>query len=149
MWAMHVGNPFTKTKRENEREEAILDAHQSERATREATRAAAYQSSVRREDQQRGLRDAPGGIQKKSNLAERSKYQFEADSEDEAMEEEIDQNLDALGGAAKRLNQLGRAMGEEVDSQNKHIGNIMGKADRVDDQIALNRGRLDRIEKRG
>lgn len=146
---MHVGNPFTKTKRENEREEAILDQHQSERSEREATRAAAYQSSARREEHGRSLRDAPTGVQKKGSLAERSKYQFEADSEDEQMEDEIDQNLDALGGAAKRLNQLGRAMGQEVDSQNEHIGRIVGKADRVDDQIALNRGRLDRIERRG
>lgn len=86
---------------------------------------------------------------KKGNLAERSKYQFEADSEDEAMEDEIDANLDALGGAAKRLNMLGRAMGDEVDKQNVIISGVASKADRVDDGIALNRGRLDRIEKRG
>lgn len=50
----------------------------------------------------------------KSTLADRAKYQFEADSEDDEMENEIDSNLDALHGAAKRLNALGRAMGEEV-----------------------------------
>jgi len=47
--------------------------------------------------------------------------------------------------AAKRLNQLGRAMGSEVDTQNKHIDRIISKTDKVDDQIALNRARLDRI----
>jgi hypothetical protein len=47
--------------------------------------------------------------------------------------------------AAKRLNQLGRAMGTEVESQNKHIDTIIGKTDKVDDQIAMNRARLDRI----
>lgn len=36
----------------------------------------------------------------KGSLAERAKYQFEADSEDEAMEEEIDANIDLLHGAA-------------------------------------------------
>lgn len=41
---------------------------------------------------------------------------------DDEMENEIDSNLDQLHGAAKRLNQLGRAMGEETDTQNKHIG---------------------------
>lgn len=91
-----------------------------------------------------GLNKATGGP-KKTSLAERSKYQFEADSEDEQMEDEIDQNLDLLHGAAGRLKQLSLAMGEEVDAQNKHIERIGGKVDKVDDEIALNRSRLDRI----
>jgi protein transport protein SEC9 len=36
-------------------------------------------------------------------------------------------------------------MGSEVDTQNKHIDRIISKTDKVDDQIALNRARLDRI----
>lgn len=43
------------------------------------------------------------------------------------------------------LNALSRAVGEEVDTQNVHIGRIIGKTDKVDDQIAMNRARLDRI----
>jgi hypothetical protein len=54
--------------------------------------------------------------------------------------------IDALHGAAKRLHHLGRAMGEEVDTQNKHIDRITGKTDKVDDQIAMNRARLERIK---
>lgn len=61
------------------------------------------------------------------------------------MENEIEGNLDALHGAAKRLNHLGRAMGEEVDTQNKHIDRIIQKTDKVDDQIASNRAKLERI----
>jgi hypothetical protein len=30
-------------------------------------------------------------------------------------------------------------MGQEVDTQNKHIERITGKTDKVDDQIAMNR----------
>jgi len=85
-------------------------------------------------------------IHKKQSLAERAKYQFEADSEDEEMENEIDNNLDMLHGATTRLKHLGLAMGEEVDSQNRHIERIGGKVDKVDDEIALNRSRLDRIK---
>lgn len=143
---MHVGNPFGKGRRERERDDMIISQHHSERQEREATRAAAYQSSARRDEQNRELNGPSGATVKKGNLAERSKYQFEADSEDEQMEDEIDQNLDTLGGAAKRLNQLGRAMGDEVDNQNKHIDRIVGKADRVDDGILMNRSRLDRIK---
>jgi len=54
--------------------------------------------------------------------------------------------IDALHGAAKRLRHLGQAMGEEVDTQNKHIDRITGKTDKVDDQIAMNRARLERIK---
>lgn len=61
------------------------------------------------------------------------------------MENEIDANLDALHGAAKRLNHLGRAMGEEVDRQNVHIDRITKKTDQVDDQIASNRAKLEVI----
>ena len=46
---------------------------------------------------------------------------------------------------ARNLNQLGRAMGEEVDNQNTHITRITGKTDSVDDKIARNRLKLDRI----
>jgi hypothetical protein len=52
---------------------------------------------------------------------------------------------DALHGMAKNLNHLGRAMGEEVDKQNTHITRITGKTDQVDDKIARNRLKLDRI----
>lgn len=47
------------------------------------------------------------------------------------MENEIDSNLDALHGAAKRLNTLGRAMGQEVETQNKHLARIDAKTDKV------------------
>lgn len=128
MWAMKVDNPFTKGKKARERDEEIMNIHHTERERRDATRQAAWASQNRAQETARDLRGGPGGAEKKrQNLAERSKYQFEADSEDEAMEDEIDQNLDALHGAAGRLNQLGRAMGNEVDVQNKHIDRIAGK----------------------
>lgn len=44
------------------------------------------------------------------------------------------------------LNRLGQAMGNEIDSQNKHIDRIIKKTDKVDDEIAVNRARLDRIK---
>lgn len=43
------------------------------------------------------------------------------------MENEIDANLDALGGAASRLNKLARATGEEVSRQNDIIDGITNK----------------------
>ncbi len=44
------------------------------------------------------------------------------------------------------MNALGKAMGEEINSQNKHLNRVIDKTDKVDDQIAVNRARLDRIK---
>jgi len=43
------------------------------------------------------------------------------------MENEIDDNLEALHGAAGKLKGLASAMGREVDKQNEHIIRITGK----------------------
>ncbi|KAE9991023.1 hypothetical protein EG327_000625 [Venturia inaequalis] len=147
MFAVHVANPFTSAKRTRQREEEVLRLARDDRERRDQTRAAAWDSQARQSEVQRDLnrQGAPKQIGKQS-LADRAKFQFEADSEDEEMEGEIDQNIDLLHGATTRLKNLGLAMGQEVDSQNKHIERIGGKVDKVDDEIALNRNRLDRIK---
>jgi hypothetical protein len=110
----------------------------------------------------KGFEDTPSGTKTKTSLAERAKYQFEADSEDDAMEDEIDRNLDDLSGAAKRLNLLARATGEEVEAQNKLITTIAEKvgllilvrflpwltlrqSDRFDDRLHFQTEKLKRI----
>ncbi|PBP27045.1 transporter sec9 [Diplocarpon rosae] len=148
MFAVHVSNPFTASSRRAARDEEILEKHRMEREERDNTRAAAFGTQQRMERAFKELQPGDVGYrapQTKASLAERSKYQFEADSEDDEMENEIDSNLDALGHAAGRLNALARATGKEVDEQNKHIDSIIKKSDRVDDQIRMNRARLDRI----
>ncbi|KUJ24086.1 uncharacterized protein LY89DRAFT_713014 [Mollisia scopiformis] len=148
MFAVHVSNPFTASSRRAERDQEIIEKHRQEREQRDATRQAAFGTQQRMERAFSELQPGDVGYrapQTKASLAERSKYQFEADSEDDEMENEIDSNLDALGHAAGRLNALARATGKEVDEQNKHIDRIIQKSDRVDDQIAMNRARLDRI----
>jgi hypothetical protein len=88
----------------------------------------------------------PTASVKKSTLAERAKFQFEADSEDE--EEEVLESDAHLCPAAKHLRELGRSMALEPESQN-HIscrGFNSKDISRVDDQIKMNRARLDRIK---
>lgn len=149
MFAVHVANPFTSASRKAARDQDIMDKHRAEREQRDATRQAAFGTQQRMEGAFKDLQPGEPGYRSraptKASLAERAKYQFEADSEDDEMENEIDNNLDALHGAAGRLNLLARATGQEVDQQNKHIDRIIQKSDRVDDQIAMNRARLDRI----
>jgi protein transport protein SEC9 len=130
MFAVHVNNPFNAKQRQMEKDEKIMNRHRLEREQREATREQAFKAGQRMNQNFKGLDDGygpgAGGI-RKTNLAERSKYQFEADSDDDRMEDEIDKNLDDLSGAAKRLNLLAKATGEEIESQNRLIERIGDK----------------------
>jgi hypothetical protein len=127
MFAVHVSNPFTASSRRADRDEEIIEKHRAEREQREATRAAAFGSQQRMEQAFKDVRPSAQTAQGKASLAERSKYQFEADSEDEEMENEIDANLDALSGATSRLHTLAQATGKEVDAQNVNIDTIIKK----------------------
>ena len=129
MFAVHVNNPFTAKDRRIRDEDKIMDRHRLEREQRESTREAAFQSNQRMNQNFKGLNDGTQGGSglPKASLAERAKYQFEADSDDDRMEDEIERNIDELGGAAKRLNKLARAMGEETDAQNAQLLKIADK----------------------
>ncbi|WPH02392.1 Hypothetical protein R9X50_00525500 [Acrodontium crateriforme] len=144
MFAVHVANPFLAKKRAAAADQLALEKNQDMRRTQEATNAEASRSAQRQAETERTLRGS-GSTTLKQSLANRGKYQFEADSEDEAMENEIDENLEATFRGAQMLNRLGQAMGNEIDSQNKHIDRIIKKTDKVDDEIAVNRARLERI----
>ncbi|RDL34523.1 Uncharacterized protein BP5553_07651 [Venustampulla echinocandica] len=148
MFAVHVSNPFTASSRKAARDEEIIEKHRIERELRDGTRSAAFASQQRMERSFKDLQPGDPGYRPqhtKASLAERSRFQFEADSEDEDMENEIDANLDQLGNAAGRLNALARATGTEVEEQNKLLDRVMTKTNNVDDQIVMNRARLDRI----
>lgn len=69
-----------------------METHRQEREQRDATRKAAWDSTARNEGINRSLQGM-SGPGKKGTLADRAKYQFEADSEDDEMENEIDGNL--------------------------------------------------------
>jgi hypothetical protein len=124
MFAVHVSNPFTASSRRANRDQEIIEKHQAEREQREATRKAGYASQQRMENAFREVRPGEQPQRSKASLAERAKYQFEADSEDDEMENDIVSNLDALGGAAGRLNALARATGAEVDAQNTTLDRV-------------------------
>ncbi|KAK0204510.1 protein transporter SEC9 [Desarmillaria ectypa] len=67
--------------------------------------------------------------------AHRARYQFEATASDDELENELDDNLDEIGDATKRLKALGMAMGQELESQNTRIDNISGKTEGLDDKL--------------
>ena len=88
MFAVHVSNPFTAESRTRRADEDVLEKHQLERAQREATRRAGYDTDQRMQKTFKDIsKEGPNAAEKKqASLAERAKYQFEADSEDDEME---------------------------------------------------------------
>ncbi len=128
MFAVHVSNPFTGASRRQQRDNDVLEKHQTDRILREATRREGYESDQRLQKAFKDMDSSSGGSKlPKTSLAERAKYQFEADEEDEQMENEIDSNIDALHGAATRLNGLAKATGKELEEQNRHLKRINDK----------------------
>ncbi|RDW78996.1 putative plasma membrane SNARE protein (Sec9) [Aspergillus mulundensis] len=147
MFAVHVSNPFTSAQRKRDRDQRVMDNHRQVRDAQAGTRSEAFKTNQRMEQTFREIEREDRKINKpyKASVTERAKYQFEADSEDEAMEDEIEQNLNLISSATGRLNLLAKATGHELDEQNRHLERIMGKSENVDDQLAMNRARLDRI----
>ncbi|KAL5341142.1 hypothetical protein BJX70DRAFT_386950 [Aspergillus crustosus] len=147
MFAVHVSNPFTSGQRRRERDDKVLNTHRADRDAQAGTRSAAFQANQRMDRTFRDIERESNKVPKpkKQSVTERAKYQFEADSEDDAMEDEIESNLNLLSGATGRLNLLAKATGRELDEQNSHLERIMNKSENVDEQLAMNRARLDRI----
>ncbi|BFZ62190.1 Protein transport protein S9 plasma membrane t-SNARE [Saitoella coloradoensis] len=147
MFAVHVAKPWGRAKRQEEEELRITERHEAERNEREANRKYAYDSQ-RRVDAAlsgQGQGKTTWAERKQASLAERSKYQFEADEQDDEVEKEIDSNLDTLSGVASRLRGLAVATNEEITMQNAKLDRIGDKGDNLDTRMHLNTERLKRI----
>ncbi|KAL0577982.1 Protein transport protein S9 plasma membrane t-SNARE [Marasmius crinis-equi] len=144
---------FNKDAKRRAKEAQIQERYDEERAERERTlmdvretqnrlgRAATYGRGGDDEEDLVGGPGSPGGgsgrfrkteDQRRAQRAQNSRYQFEATASDDELEDEIDDNLDELGEATKRLKALGMAMGSELGTQNTRIDNITSKTDRLD-----------------
>lgn len=144
MFAVHVGNPFTAKERQRAADQEVMSRHRAERDEREATRRDGYSSNTRMESTFREL-DRP--MQRRA--ARKKDYgKFNLDDEEGAdeLEDQIDDGIDELEVQVSMMNRVGRAIGKEVDSQNKSIDRIMDKSDAVDDATRMNRERLARIK---
>ncbi|CAA21094.1 SNAP-25 homologue, t-SNARE component Sec9 [Schizosaccharomyces pombe] len=147
MFAIHVPKPWGKAKRVAAEEARLAAKRDAERQDEMLNRQFAYRSQ-KRIDQ--AMKDNMKSNKKKGDskgvsILERSHYQFEPDAEDDAMEKEIDGNLDQIGALATRLKGLAYATGQEIDSQNARLGSIHDKSDRLDTDVYLNVERLRHI----
>lgn len=146
-----VGNPFTKQKKKEAYERQITARHEKEREERDQNRKFMYETQQRVGDAIEGRgkfkssTSSQGGPPGR-NLAQRARYQFEADSEDDELEDGIDQGLDELHGVAGRLKNLAIAMGDEVNVSNKKIDQLVNKTERVDTKLHLGTHKLSKIK---
>lgn len=126
MFAVHVGNPFTSKQRQAKADEEILARHRSEREQREATRRDGYAATQRMEQNMRQLGVGGAGRQQ-GRKKDYGKFNLDDEEGADELEDQIDDGLTELEGQVKMMNMVGRAIGQEVDAQNKQIDRIMGK----------------------
>jgi hypothetical protein len=88
----------------------------------------------------RGKQRSEGALSARKE--QRKRYQFDATASDDEVEDELDDNLDEIGEAAKRLKALGMTMGDELDKQVQRIKRIEEKTVDVDGRIYRNTERV-------
>ncbi|KAH6610961.1 hypothetical protein Trco_000981 [Trichoderma cornu-damae] len=120
MFAVHVGNPFTSKQRQAKADEEILARHRSEREQREITRRDGYAATQRMEQNMRQL-GATGTGRQQGRKKDYGKFNLDDEEGADELEDQIDDGLTELEGQVKMMNMVGRAIGQEVDAQNKQI----------------------------
>ncbi|KAJ4272382.1 Protein transport protein S9 plasma membrane t-SNARE [Fusarium torreyae] len=157
MFAVHVSNPFTSKQRKLKADEEVMSRHRSEREQREATRRDGFQANQRMEGNFREMNSA-GRPRQQPRKKDYGKFNLEDEEGADEIEDQIDDGITELEGQVSMMNMVGRAIGKEVDTQNKQIDRIMNKAsyflhgliimisDAVDDATRMNRERLARIK---
>lgn len=139
-----VKNPFTRSKREQRELERLRQDQAEHMAEREEIRQFEYESNARLEQAQRRSErvSANAGFRRGRTESDRRKYQFEADEEDDAVEDEIDENLDGISDFTARLKNMALTMNEELDSQNKRIDKMTKKVDPLNEKLAMTTHKL-------
>ncbi|KAL3961598.1 hypothetical protein ACCO45_003121 [Purpureocillium lilacinum] len=144
MFAVHVGNPFTSKQRQQKADDEVMNRHRSERDQREATRRDGYTANQRMESTFRDI-NSVGRPRQQPRKKDYGKFNLDDEEGADELEDQIDDGITELEGQVSMMNMVGRAIGKEVDSQNKQIDRIMTKSDAVDDATRMNRERLARI----
>ncbi|KAJ2956457.1 hypothetical protein NQZ79_g7705 [Umbelopsis isabellina] len=124
MFAVHVKNPFKERN----------DIRQYE-----------YSSKQRLDNAQRVAgRTSESNSQNRSKI-DRQLYQFEADEEDDALEDEQERNVNIISDSLGRLKNSALTMREEVESQNKRLAKINGKVEPLTERVATTTHKLNNI----
>ncbi|KAK9464895.1 hypothetical protein V1512DRAFT_267129 [Lipomyces arxii] len=158
MFAVHVSNPFNSRRRLQEREQKIKETFHNQQVDRENNRRLQYDTKQRVSaamgnlpgDRRRQLTETELKYREqmaiqKADLAQQSKFQFEADDEDFEMERDVNSTLDDVSAAASRLNSMAKSVNYELTSQNQRVDRLNKKTQDVEINVHLNTTRLAKI----
>ncbi|KZZ94851.1 Target SNARE coiled-coil domain protein [Moelleriella libera RCEF 2490] len=126
MFAVHVNNPFTSKQRQQKADDEVMSRHRTEREQREATRRDGYSANQRMETTFKDIHSA-GRPPAQARKKDYGKFNLDDEEGADEIEDQIDDGLNELESQVSMMNMVGRAIGKEVDSQNKQIDRIMGK----------------------
>ncbi|ATY62089.1 plasma membrane SNARE (Sec9) [Cordyceps militaris] len=164
MFAVHVSNPFTSKQRQQKADDDVMNRHRAERDQRETTRREGFSANQRMESNFRDMSTSSVARPQQRAKKDYGKFNLEDEEGADELEDQIDDGINQLEGQVSMMNMVGRAIGKEVDSQNKQIDRIMTKvcsvpwcilgdftnslfqSDAVDDATRMNRERLARIK---
>ena len=140
-----VSNPFRRKEKEKKELERLQQDHADHMAERDQIRQLEYETKARIEETNRS-NSAPRGREGRRGRSEadRRRYQFEADSEDDAVEDEIDQNLDLLGDAVAGLKNMAITMNTTLDDQNKQLKKTINQVDPLSQNLVKTTDKLNR-----
>lgn len=144
MFAMHVSNPFTAKKRAQARDQEVMDRHRAEKGEREETRRNRYAAGQMFDDQNRELTSyqfQQSSYERRAPNKE-NPYAYEDDSEEEQLENDIDDGLTQLSKGVGMIKLGALQTRDTLNTQNQTIDRIAGKvstfsADRTSDEIAM------------
>ncbi|ONH67432.1 Protein transport protein SEC9 [Cyberlindnera fabianii] len=141
-------NPFTKNARLRAQEERLKQDRIEFKLEQQRQRSELNGSTQRAKmaiDDADGMGQSIADKYRREKIKEQAKqYQFEADSEDDEMENEIGENLDEIGRIAGRLKGLAVTQGKEIERQNASLRNIEEQADKLDVNLHVNAANLRR-----
>ncbi|RGB26813.1 hypothetical protein C1646_769953 [Rhizophagus diaphanus] len=135
MFGFDVSNPFTKGKREAKELARVQAMQEEQRASRENMRVGNWESQQRINSALKQGQNSSSYRPGKSSQEHRGRFQFEADDEDNRMEDQLDNNLDQISAGLTRLNGMAIATGQEIRSQNETLDRVSAKTKDVDDSI--------------
>ncbi|KAG2182239.1 hypothetical protein INT43_007166 [Umbelopsis isabellina] len=146
MFAIHIKNPFNKSSQERNELEALQKDRAAHVEERNDIRQYEYSSKQRLDKAQRiAGRISEGTSSSRRSKVDRHIYQFEADEEDDALEDGYEQNIDFMSDSLGRLKNSALTMKEEVELQNERLDKINRKVEPLTERVATTTHKLNSI----
>lgn len=132
MWSGVFG-PSKRTL--NKQDAETLAQYQQDKEEREQTQKSAYQSEQQMEGMFKDMNGPrPGGLGARSSAAERSKFLFKDDEDDDGLgdedendEKQMDDDQVELGDIVSKLKGAAIGMGSNLDTQNQRLDRLKEK----------------------